>query len=313
MSSGLPVPRRIGRGLSLIRSLPRRRLDGWLARWGGSRIRREEIWLTNESGYRIHAHLHEPADDLPRPGVVLVPGRGLNGAVFCSRPYLLSADELALNGIRAVHFDPVGRGRSWGHDDFCGVEGQDSLRAVLEFVHTLRRVERQHVGIVSFSSGLCLAAPCLAREGQRLGTSFLLDWEGPASRHEILRGGPLPPAARSAVASDSERFWALREPIEWIGKVPCRYVRVQAKNDHSMGVGGQQAALRLLAEATRGTAASTRLWGNPADTAWRPEQVEQLRWAPDNTGDLHRLLLRTTLELAALSDRDIDTESPDRG
>ena len=297
MNAGLPVPSRIGRGLSLIRSLPRRRLDSLLARLDGSRVRRQEIWLTNASGYRIHAHLHEPADDLPRPGVVLVPGRGLSGKIFCQRRYLLGADELALNGIRTLHFDPIGRGQSWGHDDFCGAEGQDSLRAVLDFVHALRRIDRQRVGVLSFSSGLCLAVPCLAREGERLGTSFLLDWEGPASRHDILRGGPLPPAARTALASDADLFWSLREPVKWINKLPCQYLRVQARDDHSLGAGGQQSALRLVAEATRGVARNTRLWGNPPDTAWRPQQAEQLTWAPRDTSGLNQLLLQSVLEL----------------
>jgi len=309
VNAGLPVPSRLGRGLSLIRSLPRRRFDSLLARLQGSRIRRQEFWLTNASGYRIHAHLHEPADDLPRPAVVLVPGGGLSGKIFCQRRYLLSADELALNGIRSVHFDPVGRGQSWGHDDFCGMEGQDSLRAALDFVHTLRRVDRQHIGVLSFSSGLCLAAPCLARDGERLGTSFLLDWEGPASRHEILRCGPLPPAARTAMAHDADQFWSVREPLAWIDKLPCRYLRVQGRDDHSLGAGGQQCALRLVAGATRGVARSAQLWGNPPDTAWRPQQSTQLNWAPQDASSLNHLLLRSVLELSELLVQDSPRET----
>ena len=308
MNSGLPVPSRIGRGLSLLRSLPRRHLDGIRARLSGSRIRSQEFWLTNASGYRIHGHVHEPEDEQPRPAVVLVPGSGLSGGIFCTRHYLLSANELAHSGVRAIHFDPVGRGRSWGHDDFCGAEGQDSLRAILDFVHTLRRVDRKHVGVVSFSSGLCLAVPCLTEHSERLGTNFLLDWEGPASRQEILRGGPLPPAARTAMAHDPEHFWSLREPIQWIDRLPCNYIRLQGRADHSLGTGGQQCALRLVSAATQGEAKSTVLWNNPSDTAWRAEQAKELKWAPQDTKALNRVLLRCILELSGLSNPEL-TES----
>jgi len=300
VSSGLPVPRRIDRGLSLLRSLPRRHVNGILARLGGSRVRSQEFWLTNASGYRIHGHVHEPDDQQPRPAVVLVPGRGLSGGIFCSRQYLISANELAHLGVRAIHFDPVGRGRSWGHDDFCGAEGQDSLRATLDFVHNLRRVDRKNVGVLSFSSGLCLAVPCLTEHGERLGTRFLVDWEGPASRQEILRGGPLPPAARTAMAQSPEHFWALREPIQWIDRLPCKYVRIQGRDDHSQGAGGQQGALRLIAAATQGEAKSTLLWNNASDTAWRPEQAQELEWAPEGTKALNKVLLSCVAQLSGL-------------
>jgi pimeloyl-ACP methyl ester carboxylesterase len=279
-------------------------MDAFLARLRGFRVRRRELWLTNASGYRIHAHLHEPPGEEPRPAVVLVPGGGLSGEIFCTRRTLLSADELALQGIRTLHFDPVGRGQSWGHDDFCGLEGQDSLRAALDFVHSLRSVDRDRVGLISFSSGLCLAAPVLAREGARLGTRFLIDWEGPASRHEVLRAGPLPPAARTAMAADSEAFWALREPIAWIDRLPCHYLRIQSRDENSLGLGGQQSALKLVAEATRGVALSTRLGDNDADTAWRQEQSDSLRWAEHDTASLNGILVRAALDLTGLRNGD---------
>ncbi len=240
---------------------------------------------------------------------MLVPARGIGGEVFCSRPYLLNAQELAAQGIRCLHFDPVGRGASWGHDDFAGLEGQDSLRTVLDFIHSLRRVKGDRVGVISFSSGLCLAAPCLAREGRRLGTRFLIDWEGPASRHELLRGGPLPSTARSAMARDPDAFWALREPITWIDKVPCHYLRIQGPSQQSQGAGDEQAALQLVSAATQGQAASTRLWGNPRDTSWRIEQHSDLRWAPHDAGPLNRVLIQSTLEMSGIDPSGADSPS----
>ena len=206
MVLGLPDPGRLRRAADVVRSVPRRRLGRLWARRKGLPTRRESVWLTNASGYRIFAHVHDPDDAVARPAVVLVPGRDQGGRVFCSSGYLLSAEELAVRGLRVVHFDPVGRGRSWGHDDFCGGEGQDALRTVLDYVHARRDVMRDRVGVVSFSMGLAMAAPVLAREGARLGTRFLLDWEGPVDRDAIVRTGALPPAARTSLAFNPARI-----------------------------------------------------------------------------------------------------------
>ncbi len=283
-------PDKLQRGLDVLTSLPRRSLATMLAKRRGAAVRTETIWLTNTSGFRVHSHLHGPADTHPRPALVLVPGRDKPGSIFCGSGYLVAADELAARGYRVLHFDPVGRGRSWGHDDFCGIEGQDSLRAALDCVVARRDVDRSKVGVVSFSMGLALAAPVLAHEGVRLGVRFLLDWEGPADRESIVRGGPLPPAARTALAASPAEFWAIREPAGWIGKIPCAYRRLQARQDHASRRGTED-ALALVAAATRGEARRVRLNDNDADVAWRPDQAEGLRWAPSQAGPLHRALL----------------------
>jgi hypothetical protein len=296
---GLPDPSRVRRALDLASSLPRREWRRRARQRALPPLRRRESWLTNASGYRIHLHLHEPDDDAPRPAVVLVPGRDKGGDVFCGHGYRLSADEIAVLGVRVLHFDPVGRGRSWGHDDFCGAEGQDSLRAVLDFTHGLRTVRREQVGVVSFSLGLLLAAPVLAKEGERLGTRFLLDWEGPAERESILRGGPLPPAARTALARDADSFWADREPLQWIARLPCRYVRIQGARDHAHGERGRRNALLLVEAAARGAARSTQLNENRPDTAHSPDAGgDGLDWAPERASELSEcLLLRIAREL----------------
>jgi len=290
--------RRLRRGLDMLGSLPRRGLDNLLARRKGTAVKRETVWLTNASGYRLYAEVHGPDDDTIRPGVVLVPGRDQPGSIFCGSGYLLTADELAFRGFRVLHFDPVGRGRSWGHDDFCGEEGQDSLRAALDCFVARRDVASGQVGVVSFSMGLALAAPVLAREGLRLGVRFLLDWEGPADRDAIMRGGALPPAARTALAASPAEFWELREPMHWVGQIPCAYVRIQARADHANKRGWQN-SLELVSRATRGLASSTRLNGNEADVAWREDQADTLEWAPSATGALNRRLVATIDELLA--------------
>ncbi len=293
MIRGLPDPIRLRRAWAVARALPRRRLALSRARAGGHPTRTSEHTLTTASGYRVHLHLHEPDDEQPRPALVLVPGRGKPGGVFCGETYLVGAEELAVRGIRTVHFDPVGRGRSWGHDDFCGLEGQDSFRAVLEFVQSCRTVRPGAIGVATFSMGLSLVAPVLVALKGHLRVRFLLDWEGPADRRDILRGGDLPPAARTAIDRDPEAFWALREPTSFIGDIDCDYVRIQARRDHASGSAGLEGALAMVAAATRGSARSTRLNDNPPDTAWRTDQASSLDWAPSDAGNLNRLLIQT--------------------
>jgi len=293
---GLPDPGRIRRGLETVAAAPGRVVRQAVAARRGPPIRRAGHWLTNTSGYRVWVRVTEPDDDVPRPAVILVPGRGRSSEVFEGHRYPLAADEVASLGIRAVSFDPVGRGHSWGHDDFCGSEGQDGLRAVLDYVHTRRDVDRGRIGIVSFSLGLSLAVPMLTRHGDQRPVSFLLDWEGPADREAILRCGPLPPAARTALARDPDVFWEHREPLPWMDDLPCAYQRIQARQDHALGERGAAGAVALVAAAARGRAPSTRLNENAPDVPWRPDQLETLSWAPRATGPLNRLLLSTIRE-----------------
>lgn len=298
--SDAPAPGRLARAADHLRSLPGRQLSRLINSRDGVRLRTEEIWLTNRSGYRIAAHLHEPDDAELRPAVLLVPGAGQPGARFCGIGGLLGANEVAALGIRVLHFDPVGRGRSWGHDDFSGLEGQDSLRAALDFLHTRRGVDRRRVVVVSFSMGLSLAAPVLAREGLRLETLALIDCEGPATRSALEALGDLPPAAQAACESDPEAFWTIREPLRSIGEVPCTYVRIQSDVDHAAGAAGRTGALELVRAAARGEATTSRLNDNPPDTAWRDDQLEELRWADSSSGSLNRVLLREIKALLEL-------------
>lgn len=207
-----------------LRSLPGRQLSKLLASRRGASLRTQELWLTNRSGYRIEACLHEPDDAVMRPGVLLVPGANESGRSFCGFGGIIAADELATLGLRVLHFAPVGRGRSWGHDDYCGLQGQDSCRAALECLHSARGVDPDRVVVVAFSLGLALAAPVLAEHGERLGTHALIDWEGTPKRAAMEALGALPPAAEAARQEDPERFWALRDPEAVLDKLPCQHI-----------------------------------------------------------------------------------------
>lgn len=290
MEALVPLRRtNVGRSMSLLTALPRRKAAVARA-LRKTPLRLRSVFLTNSSGYRIRVHIVEPDDHTPRPGVLLVPGRDRSSAVFRHPLYLLNADELAVRGLRVHTFDPVGRGESWGHDDFFGSEGQDSFRTTLEYIHNRRRVQRDAVGVVTFSLGLALAARQLALHGERLGTRVLVDWEAPNDRAAVLRGGDIPPSARAALDRDPERFWDCREPMNWIGQIPCAYVRIQSRPGHRQG-NDVDAALQLTREAVRGASALCQLNDNPPCVSWRDDQVPALHWAPSDGAALNRYLL----------------------
>jgi pimeloyl-ACP methyl ester carboxylesterase len=288
--SPLPPPNRVQRAFDHARSLPGRALSRFLGARKGLRVRQKEVWLTNQSGYRVSACWHEPDDWELRPGVVLVPGAGRSGKRFCGMGALVGADELARMGFRVLHFSPIGRGDSWGHDDFCGLEGQDSFRAALDFVHTARGVDPERVAVVSFSLGLALALPVLAREGERLGTRLLIDWEGPSDRDGMLATGPLPPVAEAALRADSESFWLHREPLASISAISCQYLRLQGEVDHALGSVGREHALRLVQAAADGRAASSQLNTNPPVGSRIEREMQSFVWAPTDAGAVNRLL-----------------------
>jgi pimeloyl-ACP methyl ester carboxylesterase len=282
-------PAHLKRVASAAASVPARRLATWRAGRGLS-IRQSTAWVTCEAGYRLHLRVHEPDDVEPRPAVVLVPGRGGDASSF-EGLFVVNATELAARGLRVFALDPLGRGRSWGHDDFGGAEGQDGLRAALDLVRTRRDVQADRLVLMSFGLGLTLAAPLLVREADRIPVAALIDWEGPADRRMILRTGPLPPAARTALSANPEHFWTSREPVRWVPRLPCRYHRIQAREDHALGQQGGEAGLALAREALRGDGPEVWWNGQAAGAA-----LTEAPWAPSDTAGLNRLLLSATLD-----------------
>lgn len=289
------LPPSLKRRLGTLALWPERTARRWWSERRGPKLRKVEHWLTTPGGYRVSVHVHEPADGEVRPALVLVPGRGRAGDVFCGERYTVSADDFAVRGVRVAHFDPLGRGQSWGHDDFGGLEGQEALRAVLDFLHTRRDVRPDHVGVASFSAGMVIAAPLLAREGRRLGTRFLLDWEGPARSSDFDPSLHFPPTAQAAFEQDPRRFWEIREPVQHVGALPCAYWRIQGEVDHTGTTAGRASALALVAAACKGGVPSVRLNDNPPDQRWAPDDPS-VRWAPRSPAAQHSQIVRSLCE-----------------
>ena len=192
-------------------------------------------WVTNPaSGAKLFVTVVEPASaqqDSTFPALVLVPGSSGDSSNFVggSKDAQVVADE----GFAIVLFDPDGRGRSEGTEDYNGFIGQDGLAAVISFAAQLPIVDEEQIGVVSFSYGITMAAGTLARYPD-LPVQFLIDWEGPADRDDTGGCDDSHTGHLSDVAScDDEEFWAEREAVTFIKDIRVPYQRIQTEKDHA--------------------------------------------------------------------------------
>ena len=165
------------------------------------------------------------------PALVLVPGGSGDSSAFGPGTGT-DAAEIAAGGFVVVTFDPDGRGRSAGTEDFNGTVHQDGLAAVVEFTATLDGVDETRIGLVTFSYGVTMAAGALARHAE-MPVGFLLDWEGPADRDDTAGCDGGGSGHLGAVAAcDNAAFWAQREATTFLGTVDVVYARLQSEDDH---------------------------------------------------------------------------------
>ena len=216
------------------------------------------------------------------PALVLVPGGISTGGNL-----LPDASKLAEQGFTVFLFDPDGRGRSEGVEDYGGFIHQDGLAAVLQFAAGNKDVQSGRMGLVSYSYGVTMATGVLARYPQ-LDVRFLIDWEGPVDRADTTTS----PAGECVMEStrqmwqpcDDQQFWVEREAIRFISqvKIPA-YQRLQSENDHVQP--DVSHAIRIVNEAVNAGIGWVRLNDLPANQIYdendppkmTPEQMDKTR------------------------------------
>ncbi|MCX7826758.1 MAG: hypothetical protein N2689_14555, partial [Verrucomicrobiae bacterium] len=113
---------------------------------------REEITLVNPaSGAELWAAVFRPNDATSVrkcPAVVFVPG-GFGFGSSMARTAM--AEEYARAGFILGLFDPDGRGRSRGWENWNGKAHQDGLHAFLKRIASLPFVDKNNIGVVSSS------------------------------------------------------------------------------------------------------------------------------------------------------------------
>jgi hypothetical protein len=276
-SVGLAVERRVAEGVRRARVLPA--------------IARERVTLRTEQGIQIEACVHRgAAAGREGPAVLLCPGIDDAGAVFDSWRAPISADEVAALGAVVVHFDPAGRGRSWGEEDYGGNEHQEDVAVAFAHLAGLDGVDSRRIGIVAISHGLAMAIGAATR----LDARWLIDWEGPSDR-EIMTGGGMHMAPANGHALSDDAYWAPREPVRHVDRLRCAYVRLQANPDHAQP-GETRHATRMIQAASNGTLPWFQINDHP-----RNENPPRPNWLTPGTLAANGALLRKIRTL-------IDTE-----
>lgn len=187
--------------------------------------------VTNPAtGASLAVYVDAPRGSGPWPAIVTVPG-GLQSAEKTISEG--GRRRYANAGVVTVRFDPDGRGRSGGVEDYNGPAQQAGLRAVVAWAVSQSYIVDDKVGVVSYSAGLLLAAPALA--GGKHQARFLLDWEGPPDSTWLLGCRPGGEGTAFQHACTDTAFWATRNAITALPKIGVPYWRVQARTDHHDG------------------------------------------------------------------------------
>lgn len=233
------------------------------------------FWITNPtSGARLYTQVVLPKSASGKlPALVLVPGGIGWGGNFLDPPN--RAQTLADAGFVVVVFDPDGRGKSAGKDDFDGFVQQDGLGAVVRFAATLPNVDASKIGIVTYSYGVTMGSGALARYPD-LPAKFLIDWEGPADRNYTTSGcnfGAGKEKIHWQPCTDNA-FWSEREAVNFIGKMRVPYQRIQSEKDHVQSNNAH--AIDLINAAIKGGVTWVRLNDYAPNQSYDPRSPPQM-------------------------------------
>ena len=191
---------------------------------------------TPQTGVRIWAHAWLPpgaGPARPVPAAIVVPG-GL-GAGSETKVSRLPA-SLVEAGLAVVLFDPDGRGRSGGEEDWGGHVHQETLHRLMTHVASLPYVRTDNIGVLSLSLGIATAAGALGRCRDDPPVRYLIDLEGPTDRFYItVHDHPNFLPLFDGHTSDQADWWAPREAVRSIPRARVRYLRLQSAEDHVHG------------------------------------------------------------------------------
>lgn len=254
----------------------------------------KEVWIKAPNGNKLYSHIHKSADASAgnkSPGLVIVPGGSGAGTQFDSG----EADDIVRRGFIVMHFDPEGRGRSEGRENYNGYIHQDDLYAVILYLKSLPEVNGNNIGVFTRSYGINMGAGTLARYPE-LGVKYLIDWEGPSNRTQhyqdwnadgIAPDSHIPEIKEGKIKITDDWFWNEREASTFISKVTVDYLRIQGEIDHVQGR-HKGHAIDMLNSATSGKSAWTRCNDNLPNILYNPANVTQYRWLPGRADERHK-------------------------
>ncbi len=234
-----------------------------------------EAWIRIGQGAKVFAHIHRPEKEGKYPGIVFVPG-GLSPGTDYDRGSAVTADDVASLGFVVLHYDPSGRGKTEGKEDYWGRWHQQELANVLEEFTMAPGVLSDNIGLLSFSIGIAISAGALANFSLPF-VRYLYDWEGPSNRFNITKNDTHKPLLAFPYADIA--FWKEREPVSNIGNIECGYFRYQSIKDHMQGA-NKSHAIELVNRAALGKALWTRVNDNPPDLIYNEDKISEYKWIP---------------------------------
>jgi hypothetical protein len=264
-------------------------------------VEREEIQFSSSgtallsipslNGNKIAIRIKKPEGDGPFPVLIGVAGGDGMYAFQSELP-----TRLLEKGIMTVDFAPQGRGESEGDDNHHGFVHQDDLKAIVDFVSGLDLVQKDNIGILSYSYGVVLATGALARYPD-IPVAFLIDWEGPSCPGKDLQRGlendeawayetirflnngrePAPEELSQLLLHGGsifdEAYWAERDASRFAADLPCPYLRVQFDQDHAQG--SSKTHMIAIINAAMMNGHWTRCNDNPPNIIYSEEELSQ--------------------------------------
>jgi len=244
------------------------------------------------NGNKIAIRIKKPEGDGPFPVLIGVAGGDGMYAFQSELP-----TSLLEKGIMTVDFAPQGRGESEGDDNHHGFVHQDDLKAIVDFVNELSFVQKDNIGILSYSYGVVLATGALARYPD-MPVAFLIDWEGPSCPGKDLQRGlendeawayetirflnngrepapeELPHFLLHGGSIFDEEYWEERDASRFAADIPCPYLRVQFDQDHAQG-SYKTHMIAIINAATMNSGHWTRCNDNPPNIIYSEEELSQ--------------------------------------
>jgi hypothetical protein len=243
------------------------------------------------NGNKIAIRIKKPEGDGPFPVLIGVAGGDGMYAFQSALP-----TRLLERGIMTVDFASQGRGESEGDDNHYGFVHQDDLKAIVDFVNKLSFVQKDNIGLLSYSYGVVLATGALARY-PKMPVAFLIDWEGPSCPGKDLRRGlendeawayetirflnngrePAPEELSQLIIHGGsifdEAYWDERDASRFAAEIPCPYLRVQFDQDHAQG--SSKTHMIAIINAATMNGQWTRCNDNPPNILYSEEELSQ--------------------------------------
>ena len=255
----------------------------------GTPVYGEGLLLHSTVGYEIHAQVHKPANITGSvPAVLMCPGIHDPGSYFSSWMSPVTAEEVARAGCIVLTFDPAGRGKSWGEEDYGGPEHQDEVQVALRYLAQRPDVDARRIGVIAISLGIAMAVGGVA--GSDVDVAWLMDWEGPCDREIITSGGKIMAPANGHSMED-DVYWHAREAVRHVGTMGCGYLRLQAERDHAQPT-EKRHATRMIRAAADGNLPWFQLNDHP-----RGEVPANPVWIPSGRLAMNRTMLRKVMSL----------------